>query len=220
MLVIRMSDIHDRCLPILMVENASYVASSQGIAESRYAPVGVGCLSNGHGRWGGMVAGRNLRKEVHLLRNKLSLTTQNRRVRHLAVAAISAGAILVGSAATATPALAASQCPKSFDLTGHLGTLYARVSGCSIAWYNRSAGLSATAELAGDGLNGGFELCLQGYTGTSGQTKVWQECGSIFYDSYFAIENSGDTDLITRVRFEVLSGGTNDASISFYRRGY
>jgi hypothetical protein len=126
---------------------------------------------------------------------------------------MSVAAALAGGAAIATPALAASNCPSNFKVGEAI------VQGCSITWWNRSAGLSVTSAKPGD--SSVFELCIQGYTGNSGQTKVYQVCVSQC-GGYQTIQNPGDTVLITRVRFEdlVRATGYNYGSVSFYRPGY
>jgi hypothetical protein len=152
-------------------------------------------------------------KEAPLSRTRSS-TKRASRARHaLIVAVATCSGLLAGSAALATPALAQG-CALQYQQFGG-----AKVNNCYVSWYNRSAGLTVNATDLFPNL--GDELCIQGYIGSSGQTKVWQSCTYGTFGGYYPIENWGDTALVTRVRLESLGyESSNISSFSTYRPGY
>jgi hypothetical protein len=147
------------------------------------------------------------------LSTKVSSTKRGRWARHALIAAVATCSGLAGSAALATPALAQG-CTLQYQQFGG-----AQVNNCYVSWYNRSAGLTVNATDLFPGL--GDNLCIEGYIGSSGQTRVWHRCTYGTFGGYITIENSGDTALITRVRLESLGyEGSNISSFSTYRPGY
>lgn len=126
-----------------------------------------------------------------------SATQVGRRFRALALAAVASGAVIAGSAAFATPALAAYpeyHCPQSY--TTEFQGDFPGVS-CTIVWYNRSVAVSLNS-VDGDY----YYYCMTAYTNSTNEDRV---CGySIPGDT---LESPGDAHEITRVVISENHGG-------------